>query len=200
MGKKAREEREQKRDSYVEKHQKQKIKYKLIAAGILGGIVLVLAISSYNFYELSTVVTPTGVPPGAGPLGGIHQHATMLVLIYGQQFDFTSTAYQLKSPYIHFEKGNGELIHIFATNVTMGFLFDSLKVGLSDSCYTFPDKRTFCDNSQYTLKFYVNHNQIPDLRGYVAKDHDRILITYGNENKTQIDNQLAGVDSIPFLT
>jgi len=200
MGKKYREEREKERESYVEKHQKQKVKYKLIALGVLGGIVAVLAISSYNFYELSTTVTPTGVPPGSGPLGGIHIHAGLLTMIYGQTFDYSSPAYQLKSPYIHVEKGNGETLHMHATNVTLGFFFDSIKIGLTDKCFIFPDKRQFCTDDKYQLKFYINHKQVPNIRDYVFKANDRILISYGNENETQINDQLARVDSFNLIT
>src|SRR5438445_3253499 len=195
MGKKDREERVKERESYVEKHQKQKIKYKLIALGVFGGIVAVLAISSYNFYELSSQTTPKGVPPGAGPLGGIHIHAGLLTMIYGQQFDYSSLAYQLKSPYIHFEKDNGETVHMHAANVTLGFLFDSLRIGLTDKCFTFPDKREFCTNDKWSLKFFINHHEVPDIRNYVFKANDRMLISYGNENETQINDKLARVDA-----
>ena len=200
MGKKDREERVQERESFYEKRQKAQFKNKAIAIGILAGIVAVLGISSYNFYILSSTVTPQGVPPGSGPLGGIHIHAGLLVLIYGQQFDFTSTAYQLKSPYIHFEKGNGETVHMHASNVTMGFLFNTLKIGLDDKCFTFPDKRAFCTNANYTLKFFVNHHQVPDLKNYSFKDQDKMLISYGNENDTQINSQLARLDGFKLIT
>ena len=200
MGKKDREERVKERESYVEKHQKQKIKYKLIALGVFGGIIAVLAITSYNFYELSSTVTPKGVPVGAGPLGGIHIHAGLLTMIYGQMFDYSSPAYQLKSPYIHFEKDNGETVHMHATNVTLGFLFDSIHIGLNDQCFVFPDKRQFCSNEKYTLKFYINHQKVPSIRDYVFKNGDRILISYGNENQTQINDQLARVDSYKLIT
>ena len=200
MGKKYREEREKERESYVEKHQKQKVKYKLIALGVFGGIIAVLAISSYNFYELSTTVTPKGVPPGAGPLGGVHIHAGLLTMIYNQMFDYSSPAYQLKSPYIHFEKDNGETVHMHAANVTLGFLFDSVKIGLNDKCFIFPDKRQFCSNDKYTLKFYINHHQVPSIHNYVFKANDRILISYGNENETQINDQLARVDSFNLIS
>src|SRR5207245_2307149 len=109
MGKKYREEREKERESYVEKHQKQKVKYK------------------------------------------------------------------------HFEKDNGETVHMHAANVTLGFLFDSVKIGLNDKCFIFPDKRQFCSNDKYTLKFYINHQQVPSIHNYVFKANDRILISYGNE-------------------
>jgi hypothetical protein len=200
MGKKDREERVQERETFYQKRQKAQFKNKAIAIGILAGIIAVLGISSYNFYELSSTVTPKGMPPGSGPLGGIHIHAGLLVMIYGQQFDFTSNAYQLKSPYIHFEKGNGETVHMHATNVTMGFLFNTLKIGLDDKCYTFPDTRKFCTNDKYTLKFYINHHQVPDLANYVFKDQDRMLISYGNENDTQINSQLARVDGFNLIT
>lgn len=200
MGKKDREERVQERETFYQKRQKAQFKNKAIAIGILSGIIAVLAISSYNFYELSSHVTPAGMPLGSGPLGGIHIHAGLLVDIYNQQFDFTSTAYQLKSPYIHFEKGNGDTVHMHASNVTMGFLFDTLKIGLDDKCYTFPDTRAFCTNDKYTLKFYVNDHQVPDLKNYVFKDQDRMLISYGNENDTQIKEQLSKVDGFKLIT
>ena len=200
MGKKDREERVQERETFYQKRQKAQFKNKAIAIGILAGIVAVLGISSYNFYELSSTVTPKGVTPGSGPLGGVHIHAGLLVMIYGQQFDFTSLAYQLKSPYIHFEKDNGETVHMHAANVTMGFLFETLKIGLDDKCYTFPDARKFCTNDKYTLKFYINHHQVPDLANYVFKDNDRMLISYGDENETQINSQLARVDGFKLIT
>lgn len=200
MGKKDREERVQERESFYQKRQKTQFRNKAIAIGILAGIVAVLGISSYNFYELSSQVVPKGMPPGSGPLGGIHIHAGLLTMIYGQQFDYSSTAYQIKSPYISFQKGNGETVHMMATNVTMGFLFGTVKIGLDDKCFTFPDQRAFCTNDKYTLKFFVNHHQVPDLKNYVFKDQDRMLISYGNENDTQINDQLARLDGFKLIT
>ncbi len=195
MGKKEREEREQERETFYEKRQKEQFKYKAIGLAVLGGIVAVLAISSYNFYELSTHVVPQGMPPGAGPLGSVNIRAGLLTMIYGQQFDYSSPAYQIKSRYIDFEKSDGETVHMHAANVTLGFLFNSLHIGLTDKCFTFPDKRDFCTDDKYSLKFFINHHQVQDISNYVIKDNDRILISYGNENATQISEQLAKVDS-----
>ena len=195
MGKKEREEREQERESFYEKRQKQQFKYKAIGIGVLAGIVAVLGISSYNFYELSTHVVPQGMPPGAGPLGKVNLEAGLLTMIFGQQFDYSSTSYQLKSPYIDFENHDGEIVHVHASNVTLGFLFDSLHIGLTGKCFTFPDKRNFCTDDKYSLKFFINHHQVEDIRNYVVKNNDKILISYGNENTTEINNQLSKLDS-----
>ncbi|MGI0082597.1 MAG: protein-disulfide isomerase [Nitrosopumilaceae archaeon] len=194
MGKKSREEREQKRESYAEKRKREKRKFALIATGIIAGVAIVIGITSYIFIQ-NMNVSP-GAPPGAGTLGDEHEHATIMVLIFGDQFDFSSTAFQVKNRYIHFENHNGETVHRHASGVPLGFLFDTLNIGLTDECYIFPDKREFCTNADYSLKFYINHRQVPSIRDYVLEDSDRILISYGNENATQIEDQLARVDSI----
>ncbi|MGI0010900.1 MAG: protein-disulfide isomerase [Nitrosopumilaceae archaeon] len=198
MGKKIKEERAQKREKYSDKITREKRRFKLIAVGIIAGVAIVLGITGYIFYEntFGGNMNVPGAPSGAGRLGDEHEHASMNVIIFGDKFDFSTNAYQVKNRYIHFENNNGETIHRHASGVTLGFLFESLNIGFDDSCFTFPDKREFCTNDQYSLKFYVNHQNVPSLQDYVLEDNDRILISYGNENSTKIDEQLARVDSI----
>ncbi|MGQ0638621.1 MAG: protein-disulfide isomerase [Nitrososphaerota archaeon] len=194
MGKKSREEREQKRESYAEKRIREKRKFTLIAAGIIAGVAIVIGITGYMFYQ--NTFTAPDAPPGAGTLGDEHEHAAIKVIIFGDEFDFSSQAFQIKSRYIHFEGSNGETIHRHASGVTLGFLFDTLNIGLTDECYIFPNKREFCTNEDYSLKFYINHQQVSGIRDFVLEDGDRILISYGNENSTQIEEQLATVDAV----
>ena len=193
MGKKSREEREQKRESYAEKRIKEKRKFTLIAAGVIAGVAIVIGIAGYTFYQ-STFTAPNA-PPGAGKLGDEHEHAAMKVIIFGDEFDFSSPAFQVKNSYIHFENHDGITVHRHASGVALGFLFKTLKIGLTDDCFIFPDKQEFCTNSDYSLKFYINHQKVPSILDYVLDDGDRILVSYGNENSTQIDEQLAKVDS-----
>lgn len=194
MGKKSREEREQKRESYAEKRIKEKRKFTLIAAGIIAGVAIVIGISAYIFVQ-NTYSAPDA-PPGAGTLGDEHEHAVIKVIIFGDEFDFSGPAFQVKNRYIHFENRDGATIHRHASGVPLGFLFNTLNIGLTDECYMFPDKREFCTNDDYSLKFYINHQKVPTILDYVLEDDDRILISYGNENSTQIDEQLARVDSL----
>ena len=198
MGKKIKEERAEKREKYSDKISREKLRFKLIAGGVIAGVVIVLGITGYMFYHntFEGKQKNLGGPPGAGKLGDEHEHAGMNVMIFGDKFDFSTPAYQVKSPYIHFESHNGNTVHRHASNVTMGYLFDTLKIKLTDDCYVFPDKRDFCTNSDYSLKFFVNHQQIPSIRNYVLHQGDRILISYGNENSTKINEQLARVDSL----
>ncbi len=193
MGKKTRKEREKKRESFAATRGRQKQKNRLITIGIFAGVAVIVGISAYNF--VTSQASVPGAPPGGGLLGDAHDHASMLVRIFGDKFDFATPAYQIKSSWIHFEGQDGNTIHIHSTGIAAGFLFDSLNLGLDEECFVFADGRNFCTNEDYTLKFYINHELVTDIREYVFKDLDRILISYGNENSEQIGEQLAEADT-----
>ena len=196
MGKKIRREREEKRDSFASKRTKEKRKNSLIAIAVLSSIGVIVAISAYNFTQLSE--TAPGAPPGSGILGDEHVHAIMSVKLHNDVFDFAGPAYQIKSSWIHFEAQDGATIHRHSTGVTLGFLFESIAIGLDDECYAFKGtggERVFCTNDDYSLKFYVNHQLVPNLTDYVFEDRDKILISYGGQTQEEIDSQLAELDA-----
>ena len=194
MGKKARKEREEKRDSFAVKRTKLKRKNSLIAAAVFGAIAVIVGWSAINFMNMSTFSTP-GAPPGAGILGDEHEHASMLVRIFADKFEFTSPAFQIKNSWIHFEAQDGNSIHRHSSGVRLGYLFETLGIQLTDECFIFPDEREFCTNEDYSLKFYINHNIVQGIQNYILSEGDRILISYGNEDQAQIDAQLTELDS-----
>ena len=193
MGRKNREERREKREDYAAKISKSKRKSNLMAAGILTLIALIVGYSGYVFVTMDADVP--GAPPGAGKLGGEHEHASLLVRIFNDKFDFAVPSYQIKSSWIHFEESDGTTIHRHASGVTLGYLFDSLNIGIDSECYSFPDGRQFCTNEDYSLKYYLNHQLVDGINDYVIQDGDRILITFGNETPEQIEEQLIELDS-----
>ena len=193
MGRKNREERREKREDYAAKITKNKRKSNLMAAGILTLVALIVGYSGYVFVTMDADVP--GAPPGAGRLGGEHEHASLLVRIFNDKFDFAVPSYQIKSSWIHFEESDGTTIHRHASEVTLGYLFDSLNIGIDSECYSFPDGRQFCTNEDYSLKYYLNHQLVDDINDYVIQDDDRILITFGNETPEQIEEQLAELDA-----
>ena len=193
MGRKNREERREKREDYAAKITKNKRKSNLMAAGILTLVALIIGYSGYVFVTMDADVP--GAPPGAGRLGGEHEHASLLVRIFDDKFDFAVPSYQIKSSWIHFEESDGTTIHRHASEVTLGYLFNSLNIGIDSECYSFPDGRQFCTNEDYSLKYYLNHQLVDDINDYVIQDDDRILITFGNETPEQIEEQLIELDS-----
>ena len=193
MGRKAREERQERREDVVAKRSKIRRKNSLMAGGILAIIAVIVGYSVFVFITMDA--SAPGAPPGAGKLGDSHEHASLLVRIFGDKFDFSVPSYQIKSSWIHFEESDGTTIHRHASGVTLGYLFDSLNIGMDSKCYVFPDGRQFCNNEDYSLKYYINHQPVSDINDYIFEDGDRILITFGSETPEQIDEQLKELDS-----
>ena len=188
MGRKHREERREKREDFAAKRTQQKRKNTLLAVGILGLIGLIIGYASFTFVTMGTD-TP-GAPPGAGKLGDEHEHASLLVRIFGDKFDFSATTYQIKSSWIHFEESDGNTIHRHSSGVTLNYLFESLGIGIDENCYIFNDGRQFCTNEDYSLKYFINGDRVNSINDYVVQNDDRILISYGSETEVQINQQL----------
>ncbi len=201
MGKKSRKEREEKRDSFATQRTKEKRKHSLIAILVFSGIAIIVGIQVYNFLSFEQV-TP-GAPPGAGTLGSAHEHASIFAKLHGDTFDFTGPAFQIKSSWQHFEARDGSTIHRHATGVMLGYLFETIGIGLDDECFSFKasagGERKFCTNEDFSLKFYVNHELVDNLTERVFEDGDRILISYGDEDQTRIEAQLLELDSRSIL-
>ena len=193
MGRKIREERQEKREDYAAKISKNRRKSNLIAAGILILIALIVGYAGYVFVTMDSSVP--GAPPGAGKLGGEHVHASLLVRIFDDMFDFSKPTYQIKSSWIHFEESDGTTIHRHASGVMLGYLFETMNIGIDSKCYVFPDGRQFCTNEDYSLKYYINHQPVSSINDYVFEDGDRILISFGPETREQIEEQLAELDA-----
>ncbi len=193
MGKNRREKREEEREGFAAKRTAQYRTRNLKALGILSAIGVIVAFACFEFVT-STNNVP-GAPENAGKLGAEHIHASMLVKIFGDKFDFTTPNYQVKTPWIHFENQDGDTIHRHSTGVELEFLFNSMNIAVDDNCFVFPDGRQFCTNEDYSLKFYVNQQIVEDLRKYIVQEDDRILITYGNEDQLAIDSQLAELNA-----
>ena len=70
-----------------------------------------------------------------------------------------------------------------------------MNIGLSERCFIFADGRQFCTNDDYSLKYFINHEEVSDIRGYVVQEDDRILISYGAETEDEIEEQLKELDS-----
>ena len=195
MGRKAREERQERREDVVAKRTQAKRKTTLMAAGILALIAVIVGYASFVFITQVDSTGALGAPPGAGKLGDEHVHSSLLVRIFGDKFDFAVPSYQIKNSWIHFEDSDGTTIHRHSTGVTLGFLFDSLNIGVDTDCFIFPDGRQFCTNEDYSIKFFINHEMVVDIRDYVFKDQDRILISYGSESQEEIEEQLRELDA-----
>ena len=132
---------------------------------------------------------------GIGPLKSTHIHADIKLYIGAQSIDFSQKKYQLASSYIHFEDGIGDVAHIHATGLTTGHLFKSLNGDINQDCLTFEGK-SHCNENNKILKFYVNGKSNDEFGYYILKDLDKVLVSYGTENDSEIQNQLSSVTNL----
>jgi len=196
MGRKERRDREQKRENYAAKYSSEKRKEMLIAVAVIAVIAVIVGYSVFLF--LTMTETAPGGPENAGAMGSEHSNVGIIVNIFGDEFDFSAPAYQIKSPWIHFEGREGFTIHKHATGVTLGYLFDSLLLELDDQCFVFQDGRSFCTNEDYSLKSFINGEEASDIRDYEPRNNDRILISYGAETPGELEKRLLVLQSRGF--
>ncbi len=192
MGRKERREREQKRENYAAKYSSEKRKHTLISIAVFAVIAVIVGYSVFLFTTMTQ--TAPGGPENAGALGSDHAHAAIIANIFGDEFDFSAPAYQIKSSWIHFEGRDGSTIHKHATGVTLQFLFDSLLLGLDEKCFVFQDGRSFCTNEDYTLRLFINGESVPDIRDYEVMEEDRVLVLYGGQTSEEIDAALLKLE------
>lgn len=197
MGKKTRKERQQRRESFAVKQKAKKRKNTLIATGAMAAVAAVVGYAVFIF--VTTPTSASGIPPGAGPLNDEHEHAALLVVIHGDVFDFSGAVFQLQNNWIHFESQDGTTIHRHASGVTMGYLFETLNITVDEQCYVFPNGREFCTDDNFSLKYYINKEQVQSISDHVLQDGDRILISYGGEDPEEIQRQLDQLDSLPIV-
>jgi len=197
MGRKERREREQKRENYAAKYSSEKRKHTLIAIAVFAVIAVIVGYSVFLF--LTMTETAPGGPENAGAMGSDHAHAAIIVNLFGDEFDFSAPAYQIKSPWIHFEGRDGSTIHKHATGVTLGYLFDSLSLGLDEKCFVFQDGRSFCTNEDYSLKLFINGEQVSDIRDYEVMEGDRVLVLYGGQTPEEIQAVLLKLENQEFV-
>jgi len=193
MGRKERRDREAKRENYATKHSAEKRKEMLIAVGVIAVIAVIVGYSVFLFLNMTE--SAPGGPENAGAMGSAHTHTAILVKIFGDTFDFDGPAFQIKSPWIHFEGRDGTTIHKHATGVTLGYLFDTISIGLDDQCYVFPDGKSFCTQDDYTLNFFINGEQVSDIRDHNGMEGDKVLIVYGAETPEEIDAYLLQLEN-----
>ncbi len=192
MGRKERRDREVKRENYATKLSAQKRKETLIAIAVFAVIAVIVGYAVVMFFNMTE--TAPGGPENAGAMGSAHTHTAIIVNIFGDEFDFSAPAYQIKSPWTHFEGRDGSTIHKHATGVTLGYLFDSMSLGLDDQCFVFQDDRSFCTTEEYDLRLFINGEQVSDIRDYEGMESDAILILYGSQTSEEIQAILLKLD------
>ena len=65
-----------------------------------------------------------------------------------------------------------------------------MSLDIDEECFVFQDSRSFCTNEDYELRYFINGQQVLDIRSYEIEEDDRVLISYGAEIPREIEGQL----------
>lgn len=104
--------------------------------------------------------------------------------------------YHNLSSVVFIKADSPNIINIKEEAVTWDDFFKTLPFKLTADCLTTGTKETFCTGDSGSLKFYLNGNRVDNLLERIIQNKDRALITFGNENETQIQMQLQQVPEI----
>ncbi|MBI3980783.1 DsbA family protein [Candidatus Microgenomates bacterium] len=129
----------------------------------------------------------------------VHFHFDLKISLLGKVLDLTVPKYQSDEEgkeldeKVHLHDGNGMVVHIHASGVTLGYFLKTLGFTLDDVCLETDSKDKYCKKDANTLKTFVNGKEIEIAADYQPKDLDQILIYYGEDNKELIDQEISSV-------
>lgn len=130
---------------------------------------------------------------GIGELESTHIHAHLKIYLNNKALDLSTSNYQSKSEFVHLEDGVGELIHVHATGITLEQFLYTLGMNSNESCIAI-DKE-YCNDGKNKLLYFINNQQTTKIN-YIIKDHDKILVTYGDYTDEEIKKQLESVTNL----
>jgi hypothetical protein len=179
--------------SYFARGRKKRKQYMKI---IIPAIVGVIAIS----IVLAMLFPGSNTYAKYGAIGSEHVHAAFIVDLNGTKINFAQPKYMIRSNYIHMENHNGApdgtTLHRHATMVPIGEFLKSVGMDISNGCFITDENKRFCENNNSKLAYYINGNQTKDIMGYVLKDDDRILILYGNQSSSEVNNDIQQLNNV----
>ncbi len=142
------------------------------------------------------------------PVEDVHLHAAFAVFVEGERVNFTDPAFDLQNSGFlraHMHNPDQDSMHIEgAPGLTLSEFFwlslgSELHQGRLRLNVPVHDGVVYEDSENMTLRVFVapngSHNwaRLPHIDGYVMRDHDRILVTYGNAEGDALLAELSAV-------
>src|SRR3989338_8854230 len=106
---------------------------------------------------------------------------------------FTTAMYHNLSDNVFIQADNPNIVHVKKSSLTWNNFFETLPFKLTRDCLTTGTGETFCTGQSGSLKFYLNGILDDEVLGKTIKPSDKVLITFGNKDDTQIQKQLQKV-------
>lgn len=139
-----------------------------------------------------------------------HYHANFALYINGQREAFKGAQYYEEETMCavhasitpmgraHMHDNINTVVHVEDHAVTWGQFFTNLGWTLGPTFIAAPDGTIYAEQGNSKLNLLLNNQDYTDLGGVantVIKDHDKLLISYGNESQQTLQHQYATIPS-----
>lgn len=157
---------------------------------VLGIIIGFLALAAWRFAAYQTV--------------GVHYHANFAVYINAEREAFAAPTYyeetagcaigEKTSPIerTHMHNGENDLVHVHASAVTWGQFFENLGWGIGPE-YLRTRAKLFLADNKHPLTYWLNGEPVENPTNLVIGSEDKLLVSYGTTDESQIQTQLASM-------
>jgi protein-disulfide isomerase len=130
----------------------------------------------------------------------VHWHFDLVTVLNGKKIDFSLPKYQSTEEkkldeFVHSHDGNGKVVHIHQTGVSLQDYFKSLGMDMTTACFTTEAGEKLCNTNTKALSVYVNGEKEPRAGEYEPKDLDRVLVVYGAKDDTSIPALVESVSN-----
>lgn len=133
-----------------------------------------------------------------------HYHANFALYVNGAQDKFDNFTFYEEvascsldmgnDPHhrAHMHQQNNHVIHVHDKAVTWGDFFSNLSYGLSNKAVT-TDAGAFASGETNKVTFVLNGQAVDGVAGRVIGDKDALLISYGSEDKTELQKRYDAI-------
>ncbi|HVF69317.1 MAG TPA: hypothetical protein VNA13_01995 [Xanthomonadales bacterium] len=164
-------------------------------------VLVVLAALSVLFFtqtksekvKAPSIQSPVSATPVIEKAEMTDYQASFAIFTNGTFRIFTAPMYHNQSEDVFIQADNPYVIHVKKSGTTWDDFFKTLPFKLTKDCLTTGTGQTFCSDDNGKLRFYLNGKEDPSALDKEINAGHRLLVTYGNENEQQIQEQLQKI-------
>ena len=151
-----------------------------ISIAVIAGLALFFFKGKQNLSTLTTA--PTSIIEQTTPTQFAEKVdiiASFEIYTFTTKRIFTASMYHNLSEDVYITADDPSVIHVKKNGITWADFFATLPMQLTRDCLITGTKQTFCNDSEGTLRFFINEAENPDALDEIINEGDALRITYG---------------------
>lgn len=117
--------------------------------------------------------------------------ATFLIYLHGLPKELKNADFFNQSSRVFISTANPRVVQVKTLGVTWDDFFETLPMTFSKECLVSEVNQEFCTYNDLKLYYYLNGKEEEDIFSKEIKNGDKLLVTYGDLTKAEINYQLS---------